>query len=175
MTPQSQAAGDLGLRLHLIGGAAGASNLISGTYQAALQAADTFPSSPQFSAGMGRQLMVTIAGVFDAASVVTDIRFKLQGMPRDDLATLAPFSTGSNRWVDIYTVDHLGRAGTAVGGATDAEHVYTLATVGVGNPFVDVLMTMNASMFSQLQVVAEATGGATKAGDIVFAWANFRG
>src|SRR5437868_8007591 len=115
MTPQSRAAGDLGLILHLIGGAAGATNLISATYQAGLQPADTVPSSPQFMAGMGRQLMISIAGVFDAASVVTDIRFKLQGVPRDELSTLAPFSTGSNRWVDIYTVDHLGRAGLAAG------------------------------------------------------------
>lgn len=171
-TPQSLSNGDLGLRLHLVGGAGGVTNLISGTYQAGVQASDSPLLSPQFYGGRGQVAMVSVAASFDAATAVTDMRIKLQGVPRPEFLTLFPTlfplsgTLAGSGWVDILTLDHLGNKGT---GATVAEHIYLASA---GNTLFDTLIATEAYMFYQLQIAAECTGSATKAGDIAQAWVN---
>ncbi len=129
---------DLGSMLSLVGGAAGAGNLIQNVYQ----------PGGSFFIGRSGALSVFPVLTFDGATVLTDIRVKVQVCY--DPAALVPV------WCDVQTV-------RGSDGSIHAEHVFTAA----GPQLSDVLQTQSIQGVRAVRLVAKATGGVTKAGDTI--------
>lgn len=162
----SQDVTDLGKRLNLVGLAA-TNPLQNGVYAAGLQPSDPLfgaALSPQFLAGNGNLIQVSVEALFDAATALTDIRVKLQGLPRPEFAGLL----GSDRYIDLKTY--------RVGADTSlTEHIFVASA---GNPVCDVLQFGAVSslavprFFYKFQLIAKATALAPKAGDAAIAYVN---
>ena len=139
----SQNFADLGQKLNLVGGGAGSGNLINGTYQ----------PGATFYADAAQQLDVALVLTFDAATVLTDIRVKLQGRHA---------SWPAGVWQDIPTTKGSTQASPPV-----AEQVFTASA---GATIVDSLQCLSGQhkfYSGGFQIVAKATAAATKPGDTV--------
>jgi hypothetical protein len=156
---------DLGLRLHLVGLAT--TNPLTNAYTGGDQPSDPYYCKEQFQAGAATGLIASINATFDPATVITDIRVKLQGMPRPEFASLFG---GAGAWVDLPS------SRISTGANPTVEQIFIASP---GNPVVDALaigasLGLHPRFFYQLRLLAKYTtaGGGAKAGDIVYGYVN---
>ena len=135
---------EIGQKLDLVGDT-GSDGLVNGTYN----------PGATFFADAVQDLAAMLALAVDVATNLTSMTVKLQGRHREWPA---------DSWVDLQTT-------LSSSGETAAEHALLAADVDANGIVPDALLT-NAHRFftGGLRLVAKATGGATKSGDVAEAW-----
>jgi len=156
---------DLGLRLHLVGLAA--TNPLTAAYTNGDQPADPFFGKEPFSAGAATGLICAVNATFDPATTLTDIRVKLQGLVRPEVASLF---AGAGAWIDLPS------SRVSTGAAAVAEQIFVASA---GNPVTDALaigasLGLHPRFFYQMRIIGKYTtaGAGAKAGDSVSAYIN---